>query len=287
VVCEDVPKAVRGGGGAGRHPHLTFGAVSRCSHCLHRALSRLRDERTGRRFPTGSTVAALSECTGFVPSDESVPRHLAFTRTPARRERRINPDVHSILLDILGVAIVTIFAIHHGRGSVMFVAQPRVFFSTAPVILFVRLRCTVIRGAKDLLTFWPAEFRIENASLYNHPFAEVASRKHEVLHRFIVPLRSACRAGRGICRWFSVLGCSSQVVICRVPFVSFSHATGKVKSEQLPFAELSTTHFFATEMLANPADISRGDNNMLCRSSITFISFGARYAFIPGFVCTC
>ena len=64
----------------------------------------------------------------------------------------------------------TIFAIHHARRPMMFVAQPRVFIATTvSVILVVRLRCVVVRGAKDLLTLRATEFRIEHVSLYDHP----------------------------------------------------------------------------------------------------------------------
>jgi len=109
----------------------------------------------------------------------------------------------------------------------MFVAQPRVF-TVVSVILLVHLRCVVIRGTKDLLILWATEFLINHVPLYNHPLAEVASRKHEVLYLAVVPLKSSRRAGRGICRWSAVLGCSTQVVIFRVPFASFSHATNKL-----------------------------------------------------------
>merc|ERR1719174_264018 len=165
-----------------------------------------------------------------------------------------NPDVHSILLNILRVTIVTIFAIHHGRGAMMFVAQPRVFVSPVSVILLELLRGVVIRGTKDPLILWTTEFRINHVPLYNHPLAEVASRKHEVLHLLVVPLHGARRAGRGICRWVAVLGCSTQVVIFRVPFASFSHATGKPKSPHPVVFEITALHLFATIHLAQFSD---------------------------------
>jgi len=88
----------------------------------------------------------------------------------------------------------------------MFVAQPRVFVRTISEILIVRLWRVVVRGTQDLLTLWATEFRIKDASLHNHPLAEVASRKHVVLHLAEAPLPSSRRAARGIGRFSAVLG---------------------------------------------------------------------------------
>ena len=178
----------------------------------------------------------------------------------------------------------------------MFVAQPRVFVSPVSVILPEHLRCVVIRGTKDLLILWTTEFRINHVPLYNHPtqehkhvaasakwssnisircthhvpLAEVASRKHEVLHLLVVPLHGARRAGRGICRWSAVLGCSTQVVILRVPFASFSHATGKLKSPHPLVFEITALHLFATIHLAQFSDAKpcRVENNNDCSQNI-------------------
>ena len=89
------------------------------------------------------------------------------------------------------------------------------------------------------------------------PLAEVASRKHEVLHLLVVPLHGARRAGRGICRWVAVLGCSTQVVILRVPFAAFSHATGKLESPHHLVFEITALHLFATMHLAQFRDAKR------------------------------
>ena len=209
--------------------------------------------------------------------------------------------------------IRTSFAIHHGRGAMMFVAQPGVFGTTGgPEILVVLLRCRIIRGAKDLDSRGATEFLIKDVSFYKHPrkqhqnyivksnyrqtnrrcyqctdvpFAEVSGRKHEVLHLVVVPLRSACRAGRGVCRCCAVLGSATQVVIAREPCWPFLHASDKLKSQQFAIFVIAFKQFFTTPCLAKFGD----SHNFLWRfcSSVTYMSFGARLALIFGDVCSC